>query len=425
MSTLPERSLAVWLDDTRIGRLRETGNLWAFAYDEQWLGAAEGFDLSPSLPRAAGEIVDGASQRPVQWFFDNLLPEEGARTLLARDAGIAPADAFGLLQRYGPESAGALTLLAPGETLPAGGLQALSDEALSARIRNLPLAPLSHDAPKRMSMAGAQHKLAVVKDRESLWEPIGRTASTHILKPDHQQSEHYPHSVANEWFIMRLAEAVGLSVPAVEMRRVPEPVFVVRRFDRGGSGQTARRLHVLDGCQLLSLDRAFKYEQATADTLRKLAEICRAKAATRQSLFRWAVFNAIVGNGDAHLKNLSFFPAAEGIALAPHYDLVSTAVYAGGGWGAETLTTPMADASHLADVRRDHVLQFGQALGLPQSVGERLLDRLIGAVEVHARSLLDDYQAQPAEQIEPGEARLLRQIVYGPIREMVAQLARP
>ena len=422
MSTSPERSLAVWLDDTRVGRLRETGNLWAFAYDQQWLGAAEGFDLSPSLSRAAGEIVDGASQRPVQWFFDNLLPEEGARTLLARDAGIAPADAFGLLQRYGPESAGALTLLAPGETLPAGGLQALSDEALSARIRNLPLAPLSHDAPKRMSMAGAQHKLAVVKDRESLWEPIGRTASTHILKPDHEQSEHYPHSVANEWFIMRLAEAVGLSVPAVEMRRVPEPVYLVRRFDRGGSGQTARRLHVLDGCQLLSLDRAFKYEQATADTLRKLAEICRAKAATRQSLFRWAVFNAIVGNGDAHLKNLSFLPTRQGVDLAPHYDLISTSVYREDGWGADTLTTPMGAVARFAAVRRDDVLQFGQALGLPQSVGSRLLDESRAAIGRHANALLDAYQALPAGQVDPGEARLLRQIVYGPIRELLAQL---
>lgn len=425
MSAVPERSLAVWLDAHQIGYLHERGNLWTFTYEQPWLRDPQGFDLSPGLPRNQGYIADGASNRPVQWFFDNLLPEEGARTLLAQDAGMAPADAFGLLQRYGPESAGALTLLPPGEQLPPGGLWPLPDAELSARIRNLPRAPLSHGAPKRMSMAGAQHKLAVVLDGQALWEPVGRTASTHILKPDHEQVEHYPHSAINEWFVMRLAEAVRLPVPDVAVRQVPESVYLVRRFDRAGTGADARRLHVLDACQLLSLDRAFKYSQATADTLRTLAELCRAKAVTRQRIFRWALFNAVVGNTDAHLKNLSFFPTAQGIELAPHYDLVSTAVYRDGGWGAETLTTPMADVSRLADVRRDHVLQFGQALGLPPSVGARLMDQLIAAIGMQARQLLDAYQAQPPAQVDPGEARLLRQIVHGPVRDMTAQLARP
>src|SRR5690606_26074383 len=82
--------------------------------------------------------------------------------------------AFGLLQHYGPESAGALTLLAPGQALPDARLEPLPDEALSARIRALPRQPLSEGAPKRMSLAGAQHKLAVVLHQDRLWEPVGR-----------------------------------------------------------------------------------------------------------------------------------------------------------------------------------------------------------------------------------------------------------
>jgi hypothetical protein len=41
-------------------------------------------------------IRDAATQRPVQWHFDCLLPEEGQRILLARDARLNSADAFGL-----------------------------------------------------------------------------------------------------------------------------------------------------------------------------------------------------------------------------------------------------------------------------------------------------------------------------------------
>ncbi|MEZ3137359.1 HipA N-terminal domain-containing protein [Stutzerimonas kunmingensis] len=44
---------------------------------------------------------DGATSRPVQWYFDNLLPEEGQRTLLASSAQLDAHDAFALLAHYG------------------------------------------------------------------------------------------------------------------------------------------------------------------------------------------------------------------------------------------------------------------------------------------------------------------------------------
>lgn len=71
------RSLVVWIDQTRVGRLSEQGNVWSFSYGPAWLNAPDSFDLSPALARSEREIHDGSSFRPVQWFFDNLLPEEG------------------------------------------------------------------------------------------------------------------------------------------------------------------------------------------------------------------------------------------------------------------------------------------------------------------------------------------------------------
>ncbi|WP_372741626.1 HipA N-terminal domain-containing protein [Neptunomonas sp.] len=96
---------------SKICELREFNNLWQFEYDALW----SEFDQCPQLPRKTSLFIDGASTRPVQWFFDNLLPEEGARELLASGAKIDKADAFGLLETFGAESAGALTLLPPNE----------------------------------------------------------------------------------------------------------------------------------------------------------------------------------------------------------------------------------------------------------------------------------------------------------------------
>ena len=83
-------------------------------------------------------------------------------------------------------------------------LRPLPEEALEARIQLLPKIPLTQSAIKRMSLAGAQHKLAIVVKEEELFEPAGTTPSTPILKPDHPDVD-YCHSVLNEWFVMRLA----------------------------------------------------------------------------------------------------------------------------------------------------------------------------------------------------------------------------
>lgn len=108
--------------------------IWQFQYQRGWLDTPGAYPLCPSMPLQAEPIEDGGSQRPVQWYFDNLLPEEGQRQLLARDARIDAADAFGLLGYYGAESAGSLTLLPPEVTSPAPRrLVALSDADSTSR----------------------------------------------------------------------------------------------------------------------------------------------------------------------------------------------------------------------------------------------------------------------------------------------------
>jgi serine/threonine-protein kinase HipA len=50
---------------------------------------------------------------------------------------------------------------------------------------------------------------------------------------------------------------------------------------------------------------------------------------TRLGLLRWALFQYLIGNADAHGKNMSFFCNPAGLALAPCYDLVSVVQYEG------------------------------------------------------------------------------------------------
>jgi serine/threonine-protein kinase HipA len=387
---------------------------------------------------SAEPLLDGASKRPVQWYFDNLLPEEGQRVLLAGDAKLDAADAFGLLAWYGAESAGSVTLL-PSDAEPqsAQPLRWLSDDALEARIRQLPKAPLTHAAIKRMSLAGAQHKLAVVLQDGELFEPAGATPSTHILKPDHP-GEDYAHSVINEWFVMRLAKRLGLDAPDVHRRYVPSPVYLVDRFDRLAHGQSWQRLHVIDACQLLGLDRSFKYSQGSMESLAALANACRSPAVARSRLLGWLVFNVLVGNSDAHLKNLSFMVSHEGVQLAPFYDLLSIATYDSPafdkkGWPEQTqLAWPILGVRHFSSINRRVLLEAGAVLNVAKGTADRVIESLRSRVTAEAQALCAEVEAENAEilLVRPelaatmaGEIRCVRAIVHSVVKEMARQIA--
>ena len=431
------RSLRASINQQEVGSLQEVAGLWSFQYTPDWLANPKGFALSPHIPLSAQPLLDGASQRPVQWYFDNLLPEEDQRVLLAKDARLDAADAFGLLAWYGAESAGSVTLLPP-EAAPQTTelLRPLPDDALQARIRQLPKSPLTHAAIKRMSLAGAQHKLAVVLEDGAMFEPAGATPSTHILKPDHPDAD-YPHSVINEWFVMRLARRLGLDVPEVHRRYVPSPVYLIDRFDRVAGAQGWQRRHAIDACQLLGLDRSFKYTQGSMDSLAALANACRSPAVARSRLFGWLVFNVLVGNSDAHLKNLSFLVSHEGVQLAPFYDLLSVATYDSpafdkSGWPAQTqLAWPILGVRHFSDIRRGLLLEAGVALNLVKGTAERLLENLRSRIVSEAEALYAEVEAENARiaHARPelaatmaGESRCVRAISHTVIKEMARQI---
>jgi serine/threonine-protein kinase HipA len=424
------RQLDAFLDRDRVGTLHENAGIWSLRYDDAWI--AKGFPLAPGLPLQA-EIIDTGSVRPVQWFFDNLLPEEAARARLIQSQGPGPWDSWRLLERFGSESAGALTLLAPGAVLPAAELQLLPNAELEARIRNMPRAPLADPAPKKMSLAGAQEKLMVVVDAAGrLHEPVGAYPSTHILKPDALHAR-YPASTVNEWYCARLAGTMKLNVPAVALRYVPSCVYLIERFDRRLGDGIPQRLHALDAAQLLSLSAGFKYERSGAGAIRDIVALIRTKLPARTALFRWTVFNVLIGNADAHLKNISLLAGRAGYVLAPHYDLVSTAAWdtpelVGANaptWPNVGLSFEIGGATSFATIRREHVLRFADDIGLPRRVAENEMNRLLKHIIPAADAILREFEARtdvPAK-LRAGQLRMLHSIRHLPIQDMQRQLS--
>ena len=210
-------------------------------------------------------------------------------------------------------------------------------EGLARRIDELPANPLGVDGPDgrvRLSLAGVQAKLVVVlAPNGRIGEPLDGTPSTHILKPG---DERYPGLVENEAYCLRVAREAGLPVATAEVINVVGARrLLVERFDRTSVDGRVERIHQEDACQALGILPSAKYEAEGGPSLSAVVGLLRDHSGANvardiNDLLALTVLNVIVGNTDAHGKNVALLhPVDGGPRLAPAYDLVATNVYAG------------------------------------------------------------------------------------------------
>jgi serine/threonine-protein kinase HipA len=107
---------------------------------------------------------------------------------------------------------------------------------------------------------------------------------------------------------------------------------LVQRYDRAVAGAgLVRRIHQEDVCQALGVAPERKYASEGGPTFRDcfalLRRVAKVPAVEVLKLLDALIFNAIVGNADAHGKNVSLLYAEDGVRLAPLYDLLATVAY--------------------------------------------------------------------------------------------------
>ena len=383
---------------------------WSLSYAPSWTQMQDAFPLSPALPFR--EPSTGYARGAVKRFVENLLPEGRALDISATTYNLSKSNIFGLIHALGVETAGAFRFWPPNATVPdqndPPATRELTLTELDTRLSQRAQRPfVIWDGKPRMSIAGYQDKLLVYLDaplttggRMYLAEPP--LASTHILKPQPIDAD-MPHLVINEHYCMTLAHRMGLPVANVSILRTPQPVLVVTRFDRQvvrrPNGLTdVRRLHVIDACQASDMPVSFKYERnigngALVAQIREgvsfevlFARVAQTtnKAAARLNLLRWALFQFLIGNSDAHGKNYSFFVQSQGLAPAPWYDLVSVVQYPAVN---HELAMAFGDVFILADVKSFALADFAQRCGVDRGVLNREAKRMAKLVHKHAAAV--------------------------------------
>lgn len=298
---------------------------WSFAYGPDYLASTAPVPLSVSLPLRP-EPYAGAVVR--NWFC-NLLPEGAVREAIATRLRLPDRDDFALLEAIGGECAGAVSIRASeasepmqdGETDLETLLYLQGEDAGEGAWAML-------GTPLRLSLAGAQDKIAVIAESDGrLRLPARDEISTHILKPD---SRRFRGLRDLEALGLALARRLGLNAARARPVQVADhQALLIERYDRVSAGDVAiRRLHQEDFCQALGYPGELKYESqggpglaACSGLIRRL----RLGPAAVQGLLDWVAYNALIGNADAHAKNLALLCDRGGNrTLAPFYDMVPT-----------------------------------------------------------------------------------------------------
>lgn len=340
--------LDILLHGKPAGKLLELCNgRTLFDFDESYL-ADEG---RPAIGLSFYEgVAGGAVGRPGQErnrlapFFSNLLPEGPMREWLARQAGVAPEREFALLGALGDDLPGAVTVHHAGEGR-------------------------EESAMMRFSLPGMQAKFPAIADaRTRLAVPEQGGGGNWIVK---LPSPRWPKLPENEYTMTELARRAGIAVPETrlvplaDIQGLPEEfgsgagtAFAARRFDRAQGAS----VHTEDFAQVFGIHPERKYNRGSLANIAQVLSRTTSSGSEWTEFIRRIVFNALIGNANAHLKNWSLaYPDKRAPALSPAYDLVSTVAYL----PADIMSLKVSRSKAFADFSKGEILHLAERAALP------------------------------------------------------------
>jgi serine/threonine-protein kinase HipA len=407
------KRLGVWLEDKLIANL-EAKKPWDLRcrYERDVVSAlgANRPLLSCSLPTTLASAV------ATPWVR-GLLPEGNHLLALATRAKVPTNYYAELLARYGRDIAGAFTISAQPPEPRRWDIEPYDDYQLVEELRGVSEAPgFAVRDDSELSIAGLQNKLLVTALPGGRWgRPRNGQPSTHIMKV---ADGRHQGLLAAEHACMQLAGAVGLSTVHTDLVSFDEvEVLVVERYDRRVNTATGaiRRIHQEDACQALAKNidanqGRGKYEQFGGPSFANIAKLIdlygtpvgtpvgtggphlrfassptgefisdrQAGSGTPASdlnrLLQIAVFTFLIGNADAHGKNLSFLLDTNtgAMQLAPLYDTVPTAL-----WPNLRARLAMSINGKFMNPTYDDFLKEGHHWGLGEAAAGAAIDRVL------------------------------------------------
>ena len=251
---------------------------------------------------------------------------------------------------------------------------------------------------KTISISGMQEKYSLVLKKNRL-ELTGFKGS-HILKPvPMERLELVDDMPANEHVSMQMAKQVfKIKTAGNGMIFFEEgsPAYITRRFDYKDDG-TKYQLEdfaILLGKTPEKEGDDYKYNASYLDIAKMIDQYVPAAKIVKLDFFRMLVFNYLIGNGDAHLKNFALIESAHGdYILAPAYDLMCTAIHIDDSSlalhnGLYEEDTKEASYQNFGTYTKQSFLVFAEKAGIDVQFANEIIDGLMKVV-LHATEMIE------------------------------------
>jgi serine/threonine-protein kinase HipA len=384
----------------------------SFRYSEEYLNSNNATAISISLPLQS----ESFSVTQTKNYFEGLLPEGFTRHSVAQWMHLDENDYISILHGLGRECLGAIRI-SSGEDIAGESYEKLSVEQVKAIAAEGATKSTELVTKAHLSLTGASGKVGLYYNApENEWYlPEGTAPSTHIVKQSHVRLDGI---VTNEQLCLLTAASCGIEIPKSFIINIGngedgEVLFATERYDRVLSDskridglRCPMRLHQEDFAQAMGIPASKKYEAKDSNYLQGMFEVLRKYSINplvdRLKLWDIVIFNYLIGNTDAHIKNFSllYSPDMKSIRLAPAYDIVSTTVY-------ESSTRDMAfniggDYS-IDDITRASFNRAARDAGLGKNLAMKRYDMLLEKFEKALREstkVLADMGFNKAENIE-------------------------
>ncbi|ARU54345.1 HipA N-terminal domain-containing protein [Oleiphilus messinensis] len=283
----------------------------------------------PKFPNAAKIMAEPWSRNQrLHPVLSNLLPEGALRELIAQGLKVHVDNEFYIFSYLGRDLPGAIEAIPmEPEDVPE---YVLSTHGKAAAVKFDNLAQNN-----RFSLAGVQMKFSM-KEKDGRYNiSKGGVLGDWIIKTPSTKHKFVP---LNEYTAMALAGLVGVDIPEIKLvdldklDNLPQinlpdeqQAFAIKRFDR----DDGQRIHMEDFAQILVKYPHEKYTSANYEAIGKVIyNFSGDGLADTQQFARRLLVNILLANGDAHLKNWSFwYPDKTTPRLSPAYDIVTTNVY--------------------------------------------------------------------------------------------------
>ena len=235
---------------------------------------------------------------------------------------------------------------------------------------------IRRETGERISFSGVQNKISLSINSKDELIPTQRHGR-YILKPYPTSGEllNAEDVVANEHLSMYLSEYV-FKINTAKRAVIPfsdgELAYITKRFDYAEDGE---KLPQEDFASILAYSKNskgdnFKFEGSYELCAKKIREIIPVSLKDIEEFYRRILFNYLIGNGDAHLKNFSIMLSNnQQRILTPNYDVLYTGYHINETFGECALDLFEDNETQAYTAMGRYTLQdfeiFGLSIGIP------------------------------------------------------------